>query len=160
VTLPVDHRRPAAKEKTGNREDPRFVRFQAESPGESFVIHCQVITSQVMAYQPDRDCPVIGRAAPREAATGRRRRQRVILTTLSVGGRCFGRVTVTAGLNLPGQVTSLLDGGARPGAGHAGTRAAAGRSSRAGRENLVAAVPPVVIVTIRYLRHMGCSRGA
>jgi hypothetical protein len=31
VTLPVDHRRPAAKVKAGNQEDSRFVRFLAKT---------------------------------------------------------------------------------------------------------------------------------
>jgi hypothetical protein len=61
------------------------------------VIHCQVITSQVMAYRPDRDRPVIGRPVP-DAAVGYHQWQRkVILTTLSVKDRYFGRVTARAG---------------------------------------------------------------
>lgn len=61
------------------------------------VIHCQVITSQVMAYRPDRDRSVIGQATPPAAMTNHRGRRRVIITTLSVNGRYFGRVTVSVG---------------------------------------------------------------
>jgi hypothetical protein len=59
-------------------------------------IHCQVITSQVMAYRPDRDRSVIARGAPPGVMAGHRWRQKVIITTLLVNGRYFGRVTVSA----------------------------------------------------------------
>ena len=113
-----------------------------------------------MAYQPDRDCTVIGRAAPREAATGHQRRQRVILTTRSVGGRYFGWVTAVAGRSLPGQVTSLPGRRreTRPGSCPPARRRDVSR--RAGGEDVVAAVPPVADVPIRYLRQTGCPRGA
>ena len=61
------------------------------------VIHCQVITSQVMAHRPDRDCPVIGRPVPRAAAADCQWQRKVILTTLSVKRRYFGGVTARAG---------------------------------------------------------------
>ncbi len=77
-------------------------------------IHCQVITSQVMAHRPDRDCPVIGRAMPHATVAGRQWRRKVILTTLSVTGRYFGRVTGLAAPSVPGQVTSLLGATAGP----------------------------------------------
>ena len=57
------------------------------------VIHCQVITSQVMAYRPDRDRPVIGRPVPHAAVGHHQWQRKVILTTLSVKDRYFGRVT-------------------------------------------------------------------
>jgi hypothetical protein len=60
-------------------------------------IHCQVITSQVMACRPDRDCPVIGRPVPRATAADCRWQRKVILTILSVKRRYFGRVTTRVG---------------------------------------------------------------
>ena len=61
------------------------------------VIHCQVITSQVMMCRLGRDCPVIGGGGRHGAAAGSRKTRKVILTTLSVSARCFGRVTASAG---------------------------------------------------------------
>jgi hypothetical protein len=60
-------------------------------------IHCQVITSQVMAYRPDRDRSVIGQAASPGVMAGHQWLRGVIITTLSVNGRYFGRVTASVG---------------------------------------------------------------
>jgi len=83
------------------------------------VIHCQVITSQVTAYRPDRDCPVIGRPVPRAAVAGCQWRRKVILTTLLVKERYFGRVTAGRTGSPPGQVMSLPCRGGKPRGGAA-----------------------------------------
>jgi len=101
------------------------------------VIHCQVITSQVMAYQPDRDRPVIGRPVPRTVGADRRWRRKVILTTLSVKGRYFGGVTARAGRkparagHEPAVPVAGSPAEGRPLAGP-GPGPASGRMSRAG----------------------------
>ena len=80
-------------------------------------IHCQVITSQVSG--------VAGSRLPRDRTSPRRLgagglpgvRRKVIITSLSVNGRYFGRVTVRSAGSLAGQVTSLCGGEQRPGTG-------------------------------------------
>ena len=94
------------------------------------VIHCQVITSQVMAHRPYRYCPVIGRAMPHATAAGRHWQRKVILTTLSVTGRYFGRVTGLAGRKPARAGHEPAGGDGRPGGGVAGGRS---WSFRAGR---------------------------
>jgi hypothetical protein len=46
---------------TGNLEDSLFVQFHAERSDETLAINSQVITPQVTACRPDRDCPAMGR---------------------------------------------------------------------------------------------------
>lgn len=47
-----------------------------------------------MVYRPDRDRALISRTGPYRAAASRWPRRKVIITTLSVMNRSFGRVTV------------------------------------------------------------------
>lgn len=97
MTLPGDHARPGPRARAGNREDSRFVRFLRCSAAENLVIHCEVLTSQVMGVSPDRDFFVIGRAGRMRTVANGRETRKVIITTLSVTSRCFGRVTASAG---------------------------------------------------------------
>jgi hypothetical protein len=60
------------KAKTGNREDSRSVRCQAEIGDETLEINCRAITPQVMVYRPDPDSHVMARAMRRASAPSRR----------------------------------------------------------------------------------------
>jgi len=93
VTLPVDHRRPAAKPKLRNQEDLCFVRFESGNDAGTLVIHCQVLTSQVTRSLPDRDRPVIGQHAALGVLARERQGRKVIIKTLSVSAGYFGGVT-------------------------------------------------------------------
>jgi hypothetical protein len=93
VTLPVVHRRPAAKRKLRNLEDLCFVWFEAGNSTEALAIYCQVLTSQVTGSCADRDRPVIGHQVAAAKIGSARQVRLVIIKSLSVSAGSFGGVT-------------------------------------------------------------------
>ena len=130
VTLPVVHRRPAAKRKPRYREDLCFVRFETGNSTGALAIHCQVLTSQVAGSYPDRDCPVIGQQAAARRPARPREVRKVNITSLSVSARYFAGVTARP-------VSTSCSGPSGPGLPASSLPASSWRRPRAARRRLV-----------------------